>query len=200
MKIISMARRFRICGRRNGLIIRVKKKRSGGSPAECYPTHHPRSHPHLQLGQVSPSGKTPLLTSKINFPPNLHGFRSGDGDLNSGVCSETAGSGIFHFGVLAAEEGQSNQAGLQSPLVPPAPDRSALLHNPFLDPGVAGSASGSKSSPSSAGNTPFPSRRPGLGSESASCRAPPLVQWSFRLPFLAFLKPSLAQAPSLLVL
>ncbi|KAJ4937434.1 hypothetical protein NE237_000014 [Protea cynaroides] len=104
--------------------VRVKKKRSGGSPAGYYPTHHPRSHPLQQSGQVSPSGKTPLLTSKIDFPPNLPCFRSGDGVLNSGLCNVSAGPGIFHFGVLAAEEGQSNLAGLQSPLVPLPPDRS----------------------------------------------------------------------------
>ncbi|KAJ4949846.1 hypothetical protein NE237_008315 [Protea cynaroides] len=180
--------------------IRVKKKRSAGSPGGLNPTlcpsHRPLSLPLQQcLEQVSTRGKSPPLASNFIFPPKKSSFQSNSRCLNSGACSESAASGLNHFGCLAAEEDQSVHAGPPKPPVPPVPAKPA--HEPItpsLEPSAALSFSGLKSSPSSAGHTPYPPRRPAQVSAHGSSRASPLAPWTLLLPFLALQKPNLDPA------
>ncbi|KAJ4949845.1 hypothetical protein NE237_026731 [Protea cynaroides] len=183
--------------------IRVKKKRSAGSPGFVYPTRSPLPQPlHQELGleQVSSGGKSSSLTSKSNFPPKNPSFCSGVSVLNSGACPVSAAPGPSYFGCLAAEEDLSSHVVSPKPPVPPAPAKSAQVLSPSFETCVSVPCSGPKSPSSSAGHTPFPPRRPGLVSENGPSRRSPPVPWSVPLPFLAFQKPNLAPAPPPLAL
>ncbi|KAJ4977341.1 hypothetical protein NE237_002447 [Protea cynaroides] len=168
--------------------IRVKKKRSGGSLGGLNPTHIPSPFPptltqNQTLNQVSTLGKSAPLVSNISFPPKKSNFLSCNQFSNSAACLESASPGLNRFGCLAADMDQTVSAGPPAPPAPPVPSQPAHEPSePSLEPSEPHSFSGLKSSPCSAGHTPYTLRRPSQFFSRGSLRSSPPCRVDLAIP------------------